>query len=153
VAAGAAPALLRRRCVRVASIRETISLAQTRENRLRKNIASRLRLWLHLSVPQTADHARTITTSRRRVNILYSGQVQGVGFRYTVRKVAAGFEVTGTVSNLPDGRVELVAEGDRAELNAFRQAIRDEGLDHFIQDEQVDWSEAQGGLRGFEISR
>ena len=87
------------------------------------------------------------------MNIFYSGQVQGVGFRYTVRKVAAGFEVTGLVRNLPDGRVELVAEGDRAELNAFRQAICDEGLDYFIRDEQVDWSEAQGGLRGFEISR
>lgn len=91
--------------------------------------------------------------SRCRMHVLYSGSVQGVGFRYTVKSVASGFEVTGTVRNLPDGRVELVAEGDRAELNAFRQAIRDEGLDHFIRDEQVDWSEAQGGLRGFEISR
>jgi acylphosphatase len=134
-------------------IREAISLAQTRENRLRKNIASRLRLWLHFVVPQTADHARTITTSRRRLNVFYSGHVQGVGFRYTVRQVAAGFEVAGMVSNLPDGRVELVAEGSAEELNAFRQAIRDAGLDHFIQDEQVDWSEAQGGLRGFEIPK
>jgi len=87
------------------------------------------------------------------VNILYSGQVQGVGFRYTVKSLATGFEVTGAVRNLPDGRVELVAEGSAEELDAFRQAIRDEGLDHFIQDEQVDWSEAQGGLRGFEIAR
>ena len=91
--------------------------------------------------------------NRRRVQILYSGQVQGVGFRYTVKTVAAGFEVTGMVRNLPDGRVELVAEGGADELNAFRQAIRDAGLDHFIRDEQLDWSEAQGGLRGFEISR
>ena len=87
------------------------------------------------------------------MNILYSGQVQGVGFRYTVKSLATGFEVTGAVRNLPDGRVELVAEGSAEELDAFRQAIRDEGLDHFIQDEQVDWSEAQGGLRGFEIAR
>jgi acylphosphatase len=87
------------------------------------------------------------------VTISYSGHVQGVGFRYTVRQVAAGFEVAGTVSNLPDGRVELVAEGSEKELNVFRQAIRDAGLDHFIQDEHVGWSEAQGGLRGFEISR
>lgn len=87
------------------------------------------------------------------MHIYYSGQVQGVGFRYTVRQVAAGFEVTGTIRNLPDGRVELVAEGGAEELIAFRQAIRDEGLDHFIQDEQADWSAAQGGLRGFEISR
>ena len=87
------------------------------------------------------------------MNVLYSGHVQGVGFRYTVKAVAAGFELTGTVRNLPDGRVELVAEGEVAELKAFQQAIRDEGLAHFIRDEQVEWCEAQGGWRGFEISR
>ena len=45
--------------------------------------------------------------------IHYSGRVQGVGFRYQTHRVAAGFEVTGTVRNLPNGRVELVAEGDK----------------------------------------
>ena len=90
---------------------------------------------------------------RGRMHIFYSGRVQGVGFRYTVKRVAAGFELSGTVRNLLDGRVELIAEGDLAELKAFRQAIRDEGLAHFIRDEQVEWTEAQGGGRGFEISR
>jgi acylphosphatase len=87
------------------------------------------------------------------MQILYSGRVQGVGFRYTVKSLAAGFELAGTVRNLPDGRVELVAEGDMAELKAFQRAIRDEGLAGFIRDEQVEWSEAQGGGRGFDISR
>ena len=87
------------------------------------------------------------------MQIYYSGHVQGVGFRYTVKRVAAGFELAGMVRNLPDGRVELVAEGDAAELKAFQQAIRDEGLAHFIRDEHVEWCEAQGGWRGFEISR
>ncbi len=87
------------------------------------------------------------------MQVFYSGHVQGVGFRYAVKRVAAGFELTGTVRNLPDGRVELVAEGDVAELKAFQQAIRDEGLAHFIRDEQVEWTEVQGGGRGFEISR
>ena len=94
-----------------------------------------------------------MTAGRRRMHIFYSGRVQGVGFRYTVKRVAAGFELTGMVRNLPDGRVELIAEGDMAELKAFQQAIRDEGLAHFIRDEQVEWTEAQGGGRGFEISR
>lgn len=95
----------------------------------------------------------TTTTGRRRMQVLYSGRVQGVGFRYTVKQVAAGFELSGTVRNLPDGRVELVAEGDVAELKAFQQAIRDEGLAHFVRDEQVEWAEALGGWRGFEIAR
>ncbi len=87
------------------------------------------------------------------MQVLYSGNVQGVGFRYTVKSVATGFEVTGTVRNLPDGRVELIAEGAKEELEAFRQAIRDEGLEHFIRDETVSWSEAKNEFRGFEIVR
>lgn len=104
-------------------------------------------------MPQVANHNGTVSSSRRRLRVFYSGHVQGVGFRYTVKSVAAGFEITGTVRNLPDGRVELVAEGDAAELKAFQQAIRDEGLDHFIRDEQIEWCDALGGLRGFEIAR
>ena len=93
------------------------------------------------------------TMSRVRMMVLYSGRVQGVGFRYATRSVAAGFDVTGTVRNLADGRVELIVEGDRAELEAFREAIRNEGLAGNIRDETVNWSEASGGFRGFEIVR
>lgn len=87
------------------------------------------------------------------MQVLYSGRVQGVGFRYTAKTTAMGFEVTGTIRNLPDGRVELMAEGARDELEAFRQAIRDAGLEGFIRDEQVSWSSATGEFRGFEIVR
>jgi acylphosphatase len=87
------------------------------------------------------------------MHILYSGSVQGVGFRYTVKGVAAGFEVTGCIRNLPDGRVELAAEGAKDELEGFRRAIRDEGLEHFIRKEEIDWSEATNEFRGFEIVR
>ena len=91
--------------------------------------------------------------NRRRLHVLYRGTVQGVGFRYTVKEAATGFEVTGTVRNLPDGKVELVAEGTSEELQAFRQAIRDSGLDHFIRNEEVQWSDATDEFRGFEIVR
>lgn len=89
--------------------------------------------------------------SRSRCQVFYTGRVQGVGFRYTVRTLAMGFEVTGTVRNLPDGRVELVAEGSRDELEAFKQAIRESELGHFIAQEQVNWSEARNEFRGFGI--
>ena len=89
--------------------------------------------------------------NRCRMHIFYSGRVQGVGFRYTARRVSAGFDVTGIVRNLPDGRVELAAEGTREELEAFRQNIQDSGLGHFIRDEVVTWSDATGEYRGFEI--
>lgn len=88
---------------------------------------------------------------RQRMRIYYSGRVQGVGFRYNVKSVAAGFEVTGTVRNLNDGRVEVIAEGLRSELDAFQAAIRNSGLSGFIRDENVMWSDAQNDIRGFEI--
>ncbi len=86
-----------------------------------------------------------------RMKILYSGHVQGVGFRYSAKTAATGFEIAGIVRNLADGRVELTAEGARAELEAFRQAIRGAGLAGFIRDENVTWSEAQDEFHGFEI--
>jgi acylphosphatase len=94
-----------------------------------------------------------IVMSRCRLQIFYEGKVQGVGFRYTVKSLAGGFELTGTVRNLPDGRVELVAEGMKDELSAFQQAIRESELGHFIAREQLTWQEPHGGLRGFEIAR
>ena len=85
------------------------------------------------------------------MHVFYSGRVQGVGFRYTVKSVANGFEVTGTIRNLPDGRVELMAEGSGDELEAFREAIRQSGMEHFIQKEDINWIEARNEFRGFEI--
>ena len=55
-------------------------------------------------------------------------------------------------SQLPDGRVELVAEGERAELEEFLQAVRDSGLRRNIRDEDIVWEEAQDKFRGFEIA-
>jgi len=91
--------------------------------------------------------------NRRRMHIFYSGCVQGVGFRYTAKTVATGFEVTGIVRNLTDGRVELIVEGEREELESFRGAIRGAGLAGFIRDERVDWDDAQNEYHGFEIVR
>jgi acylphosphatase len=87
------------------------------------------------------------------MHIFYTGHVQGVGFRYTVKTVATGYEITGSVRNLPDGRVELLAEGSKEELEGFRQGICESGLGHIIQKEDVDWGEASNQFRGFEIVR
>jgi acylphosphatase len=91
-------------------------------------------------------------TGRCRLTVTYRGRVQGVGFRYRVKQLAAGFEVTGSVRNLPDGRVELTTEGRREELAAFRAAIREAGLAGFITDEEVYWADAENEFRGFEIT-
>ncbi len=83
--------------------------------------------------------------------MFFSGRVQGVGFRYTVKTVATGFEVTGTVRNLADGRVELIAEGERIELDEFLAAIRDSEVGRFIRQEEAAWGDAKNAFRGFEI--
>ena len=88
-----------------------------------------------------------------RLHVYFSGHVQGVGFRYSVKQLSLEFDVTGWVKNLPDGRVELVAEGERNELETFQAAIPDAGLRRFIRDTQSHWSEGTGEFRGFEISR
>ena len=89
--------------------------------------------------------------SRMRVQVVYSGHVQGVGFRYTVKSLSPGYEVAGTIRNLSDGRVELVAEGVKDELEAFLQGVMDSGLGSLIRDAHTSWSEARGDIKGFAI--
>ncbi len=88
-----------------------------------------------------------------RLQIFFSGHVQGVGFRYAVRQLSLEFEVTGWVKNMPDGRVQLMAEGDRGELETFQNAIPDAGLRRFIHETHSNWSKGTGEFKGFEISR
>lgn len=87
-----------------------------------------------------------------RVTVLYSGRVQGVGFRATVRRIACGYDVTGIVRNLPDGRVEMIAEGTRAELKAFLDGITESELSGFIAKQHDTWQAGQGNLKGFAIT-
>jgi len=87
-------------------------------------------------------------SSRR--TILFSGRVQGVGFRYATHRIAAEFAVAGTVRNLADGRVELVAEGDSDELGLFVGAIQEE-MSGYISHVQVSESPATGEFNGFHI--
>ncbi len=80
----------------------------------------------------------------------YSGRVQGVGFRYTVRALAGRFSVTGFVKNLPDGRVQLVVEGSPDELDRFQASI-DAELGHYVSDTRQTEGPAVGEFSCFEI--
>ena len=59
-----------------------------------------------------------------RCRCLFSGRVQGVGFRYTVKNIAIQYDVNGYVKNLPDGRVELVMEGPADEVQQIVAAVQ-----------------------------
>ena len=86
------------------------------------------------------------------IHVFYEGKVQGVGFRYCVRQIACGFEVTGWVRNLPDGRVELQACGDADELRQFLESIRESEVKGHIKKEEMHWIPAFAA-KGFEIIR
>jgi acylphosphatase len=90
------------------------------------------------------------SSTPQRCQVFYSGHVQGVGFRYTTAKIAARFEVAGFVRNLPDGRVELVAEGPTDELTAFLNEVG-ERMAHYIRSTAVDRRAATGEFHDFSI--
>ncbi len=64
----------------------------------------------------------------KRIEAHFSGRVQGVGFRMTVQNLARGYDVNGTVQNLPDGRVQMIAEGAESELTEFLKGIEESDL-------------------------
>jgi len=87
----------------------------------------------------------------KATRVFYEGKVQGVGFRWTTRKIAQGFDVTGLVKNLPDGRVELQVAGEPDEIKDFLQDIRDSGASAHIAAERVDEITVPTPFKGFQI--
>jgi acylphosphatase len=77
-----------------------------------------------------------------RVHAFVAGVVQGVGFRYFVAREARRLGLAGFVRNLPDGRVEVVAEGERAALERLVAALRTGPPSAEVQDVRVEWSDA-----------
>jgi acylphosphatase len=85
------------------------------------------------------------------LRIFFEGNVQGVGFRWTVKRVAKGFELVGWVRNLPDGRVELLASGEENEVRAFVAAIGESELRAHIRRQTEERADEPAPARGFEI--
>ena len=86
----------------------------------------------------------------KRLHAYYSGDVQGVGFRYSAQRVAASLSLTGWVKNVKDGRVEIVCEGNDAPLKEFLQKI-EAMFGSYIRDKEVEWSNVTGELDYFDI--
>ncbi len=85
------------------------------------------------------------------LQIFFEGNVQGIGFRWSVKQVAKGFDVIGWVRNLADGRVELQASGEEAEVRAFLEAIGESELRAHIRKQSEVILSQPASARGFEI--
>ncbi|MEK6249172.1 MAG: acylphosphatase [Planctomycetales bacterium] len=86
-----------------------------------------------------------------RKEVRYSGHVQGVGFRYSTRAMAANYHVSGYVRNRNDGQVELIIEGSIEQLDAFLQDISTR-MERYIHDTQISSKPPTGSYSSFEIT-
>ena len=86
----------------------------------------------------------------KRLHVYYSGTVQGVGFRFTAERIANNLGLYGWVKNLPDGRVELAAEGEEDTLKALLDGIN-QSLKSHIRTADIDYSDTPGEFSDFRI--
>lgn len=88
------------------------------------------------------------------LRVIVSGRVQGVGFRYTTKELARGFDVCGTVRNLPDATVEIIIAGERDEVESFLQELTTESaVAHHVKSVLREPVAPPHDLRGFQIVR
>jgi acylphosphatase len=87
-----------------------------------------------------------------RARVRVSGVVQGVGYRYFARKAGVAFGLAGSVRNLPDGSVEVVAQGDKQAVNALLSELRIGPRYASIERVDVQWEEPESDLRGFDYA-
>ncbi len=84
-----------------------------------------------------------------RLTAWVHGQVQGVGFRWWTRSQALALKLVGSARNMPDGRVEIIAEGPEDALHALLAALRNGESPGRVDKVIERWSDARGGLTGF----
>ncbi len=99
-----------------------------------------------------AKKERMKKTAVFRKEVYFSGRVQGVGFRATALDAARGFEVTGRVENLPDGRVRLVAEGEQTEAEAFVAEVHRQ-MASYIRSSEAEIFTGERRFNDFQIER
>ncbi len=88
---------------------------------------------------------------RARFHGVISGRVQGVAYRYFAQRSALSLSISGWVRNLPDGRVEVLAEGEKADLEGFAERLREGPRMALVEELDLRWEEPAGETGGFRI--
>jgi acylphosphatase len=91
-------------------------------------------------------------TEKARAHVIISGRVQGVAYRFFAEKWANSLSLTGWVRNLYDGRVEVMAEGERTNLDLFIEHLRKGPRLAQVDDFEIEWGDYTGEFQGFLIT-
>ena len=98
-----------------------------------------------------AESNSNLTGDFARAKILVSGRVQGVGFRSFAGRYANSLGLTGWVKNLYDGRVEVVAEGERKKILRYIRLLEEGSPWSRVDKVSVEWHSYKGDLTFFRI--
>ena len=93
----------------------------------------------------------TSPATRERLVAEVSGHVQSVGFRYFVRQAARRLGLVGWVRNDPEGTVSIAAEGSRARLEQFLEALREGPPSAEVEEVEARWEPATGRFKTFSV--
>jgi len=85
-----------------------------------------------------------------RAHLLIDGLVQGVGYRYFAIRKASTYGLTGFAKNLIDGRVEIVAEGERGLIEEFIKDLRRGPISAQVTDMRIEWDKPTFEFEGFQ---
>ncbi len=88
---------------------------------------------------------------KARLHAYISGRVQGVAFRFFAQHEARVLGLTGWVSNLYDGRVEVVAEGEREQLEQFLAELKKGPRLARVEKVEITWEEFRDEFLEFSV--
>jgi len=99
----------------------------------------------------SSGDSNQMSGENKAVRLVVSGLVQGVGFRWYVKRVADDYGVTGFVRNLYDGSVETVAEGDSSAVHGFVDELKVGPSSAHVTGINIEWLNYEGKFKGFNI--
>ena len=88
-----------------------------------------------------------------RAELIIEGRVQGVFYRASAQQEARRLGLTGEIANLPDGSVEAIAEGPKAQIEAFIEWCRRGPPSAQVENVRVKWLDPKGEFRAFRVTR